>query len=32
VVVDSKYGNLCGGWCSNEIHRSYEIRLWKKIR
>jgi hypothetical protein len=31
VVMDSKYGNLWGGWYSNEVHGSYEVGLWKNI-
>jgi hypothetical protein len=30
--VDSKYGNLWGGWGSNEVHGSYGVGLWKNIR
>jgi len=29
--MDSKYGNLWGGWYSNEVHGSYEVELWKNI-
>jgi hypothetical protein len=32
VVVDSKYGSAWGGWCSNEVHGSYGVGLWKNIR
>jgi hypothetical protein len=32
VVVDSKYGSSWGGWCSNEVHGSYGVSLWKNIR
>jgi hypothetical protein len=32
VVVDLKYGSLWGGWCSNDVHGSYEVGIWKNIR
>jgi hypothetical protein len=30
--VDSKYGNVWSGWCSNEAHGTYDVRLWKNIK
>ena len=30
VVVDSKYGSACGGWCSNEVQRSHGVGLLKE--
>jgi hypothetical protein len=32
VVVDVKYGSAWGGWCSNEVHGSYRVGLWKDIK
>jgi hypothetical protein len=32
VIMDSKYGNLWGGWCSNKVDWSYGAGLWKYIR
>jgi hypothetical protein len=29
--VDSKYGTAWGRWCSNEVHGSYRVGLWKNI-
>jgi hypothetical protein len=29
VVVDTKYGNLWGGWCSSEVYGPYRVGLWK---
>jgi hypothetical protein len=31
-VVDSKFGSLWSGWCSNEPLGSYGVRLWKKYQ
>jgi hypothetical protein len=31
VVVDSKYGNAWGGWCSREPIRVYKVSFWKNI-
>jgi hypothetical protein len=32
VAVDSKFGSLCGGWCSREIAGAFGVGLWKFIR
>jgi hypothetical protein len=32
VAMDSKYGSAWDGWCSNEVHGSYRVRIWKNIR
>jgi len=32
VVIDYKYGNAWGGWCSNEVFGLYEMGLWTNIR
>jgi hypothetical protein len=32
VVVDSKYGNELGEWCSNEAHGAHLVGFWKIIR
>jgi hypothetical protein len=30
--VDSKYDSAWGGLCSNEVHASYGVGLWRNIR
>ena len=32
MVVDSKYGSSWGGWCLNEVYKSYRMGQWKNIR
>jgi hypothetical protein len=32
IVMESKYGSLWGGWCSNEVHGLYVMGLWKNIK
>jgi hypothetical protein len=32
VVMDSKFGNLWGGWCSREPIGAFGVGLWKNIR
>jgi hypothetical protein len=32
VLVDSKFGSLWDGWCSNESLGSYGVALWKIIK
>jgi hypothetical protein len=31
-VVEAKYGNLWGGWCSKDCRGPYGVGLWKNIR
>jgi hypothetical protein len=31
-VVETKYGNLWGGWCTGTMRGSYGVSLWKAIR
>lgn len=30
--MGTKYGSLCGWWCSNEVNESNGVGLWKNIR
>jgi hypothetical protein len=30
-VIDNKYGNQWGGWCSNRARDSHGVSLWKHI-
>jgi hypothetical protein len=30
--VDSKFGNLWGGWCSLELVSAFGVGLWKNIK
>lgn len=32
TVMDNKYSSSWGGWCSNEVHRLYEMGLLKNIK
>jgi hypothetical protein len=32
VVVKANYESLWGEWCSNPMHGSYEVGVWKNIR
>ncbi|KAG6729257.1 hypothetical protein I3842_01G018300 [Carya illinoinensis] len=32
MVIESKYGSLWGGWCTNEVRGAYGVGLWKYIR
>jgi hypothetical protein len=32
VIVDSKYSNLCGGWCSLEPTSAFGVGVWKNIK
>uniref|UniRef100_A0A2N9IJT9 Protein-lysine N-methyltransferase FSB_LOCUS52282 n=1 Tax=Fagus sylvatica TaxID=28930 RepID=A0A2N9IJT9_FAGSY len=31
-VVEAKYGNMWGGWCTKVVKGSYGVSLWKSIR
>lgn len=31
-VVDTKYGSLGRGWCSNKVARPCGVRVWKSMR
>ncbi|KAG2711134.1 hypothetical protein I3843_04G057600 [Carya illinoinensis] len=31
-VIDSKYGSMRGGWCSNLVRGAHGVGLWKFIR
>lgn len=31
-IMDTKYGSLVGGWCTNDVIELYEVSLWKHIR
>ncbi|KAG7991022.1 hypothetical protein I3843_02G054700 [Carya illinoinensis] len=31
-VIESMYGSLRGGWCSNEVRGAHGVGLWKNIR
>lgn len=31
-VIDTKYGSIWWGWCSNIVQGPYEVFLWKSIR
>jgi hypothetical protein len=31
-VVEVKYGSMVGGWCTNQVMRSYGVGVWKHIR
>jgi hypothetical protein len=31
-VVEVKYGSMAGGWCTNQVMRSYGVGVWKHIR
>ena len=30
--METKYGGMWGGWCSEEGHGSYGVSVWKSIR
>ncbi len=30
--MDFKYGSSWVGWCSNDVHGSYVVGLWKNVR
>ena len=31
-VMESKYGSMWGGWCTEEGHGSHGVSVWKSIR
>jgi hypothetical protein len=31
-VVETKYGNMWGGWCTGVVRGSYGVSLWKSIQ
>ena len=31
-VIEAKYGNIWGGWCTKEMTSPYEVNLWRYIR
>ena len=31
-VIEIKYGNIWGGWCTKEVTATYGVSLWRTIR
>lgn len=31
-VVEAKFGNMWGEWCSNEVFGPYKVGVWKNIK
>ena len=31
-IIEIKYGNIWGGWCTNEVTATYGVSLWRSIR
>ena len=31
-VIEIKYGNIQGGWCTKEVTATYDVSLWRTIR
>ena len=31
-VIEAKYGNIWGGWCTKNVTTPYGVSLWRNIR
>ena len=31
-VIEIKYGNIWGGWCTKEVTTTYGVSFWRSIR
>ena len=31
-VIEAKYGNILGGWCTKKVTSPYGVNLWRYIK